>query len=104
VAKVEGDTFEGLVVDLGRGGREAGKEGNSVADVEATDDIGVDEFTEEAAVAETVLILEGSMFGSILGGADGVEIGDDGRGDGFEGLGAGLGFLKFGSVPGVLEQ
>jgi hypothetical protein len=106
VAKAEGDTFEGLVVlDFGRSGGEAGKEGtNGAANVEATDDVGVDEFTEEASAVKTALVLESSMFGSVLVGADSIEIGDDGWGDGFKGLGTRLAFLKFGSIPSVLEQ
>jgi hypothetical protein len=79
VAKVESDTTEGLIVNFGRGGREAGEEGNGIANVEAADDVGVDEFTEEATVAETILVLEGGMFGGVLGGADSVEVGDNGR-------------------------
>ena len=68
-----------MVMDLGRSSREASKEGDGIANVEAADSVGVDEFTEETTVAKTVLALKGSMVGSILRGADGVEAGDDGR-------------------------
>jgi hypothetical protein len=104
VTKVEGDTAEGLVVDLGRSSGETGKKGNSIANVEAADNVGVDEFTEETTVAKTILVLEGSMFGGVLSGADGVEVGYDGRGDRLEGLGTGLTFLELGGFPAVLEQ
>ena len=102
VAEVEGDTLEGLVVDLCGGSREAGKEGNGIANIEAADNVGVDEFTEEATVAKTVLVLESGMCRSVLGRANGVEVGDNGGGDGFEGLGTGLAFLELGSFPTVL--
>jgi hypothetical protein len=68
-----------LIVDLGRGGGEAGKESNGMSNVEATDNAGADEFAEETTVAKTALVLEGSVFGSVLAGADGVEFGHNGR-------------------------
>ena len=66
-------------MDFGRGSGEASKEGDGITNVEAADNVGVDEFTKETKVAKTVLALKGSMVGSILRGADGVEAGDDGR-------------------------
>ena len=59
-------------MDLGRSSREASKEGDGIANVEAADSVGVDEFTEETTVAKTVLALKGSMVGSILRGIYGV--------------------------------
>ena len=68
-----------MIVDLGRGGGETGKESNGISNVEATDSVGADEFAKETTVAKTVLVLEGSVFGSVLAGADGVEFGHNGR-------------------------
>jgi len=89
---------------FGRGGGEAGKEGDGISNVEAADNVAVYEFTKEITVAKTVLALKGSMVGSIFRGTDGVEVRDDGRRDGFEGLGSGLPFVELGSFPAVLEE
>ena len=64
---------------IGNGFWQGHKEGDGITNVEAADNVGVDEFTKETKVAKTVLALKGSMVGSILRGADGVEAGDDGR-------------------------
>ena len=66
-------------MDFGRGSGEASKEGDGITNVEAADNVGVDEFTKETKVAKTVLALKGSMLGSILRGTNGVEVRDDGR-------------------------
>ena len=82
---------------FGRGGGEVGKEGGGISNVEAADKVGVYEFTKETTVAESILALKGSMVGSIFRGTDSVEVRDDGRRDGFEGLGSGLPFVELGS-------
>ena len=65
-------------MDHDRSSREASEEGDGIANAESVDNIGVDEFTEETRVAKTVLALKGSMIRSILRGANGVEVRDDG--------------------------
>ena len=69
-----------MVIHLGRSSREASEEGDGrIANVEAGNNLGIDEFTEETTVVKTVLALKGSMVGSILRVADGVEFGDNGQ-------------------------
>ena len=79
MAKAEGHATEGLAVDLGGGSGKMGKESDGMANVEATDNAGVDEFTKETTAAKPMLVLEVSMFGGVLAGADGVEAGCDGQ-------------------------
>ena len=54
-AEVAAQTAESGVVDVGGGVRVARELSDRIADIEAADDISVDQFTEDVAVAEAVL-------------------------------------------------
>lgn len=62
LSKVSTQSLEAVVVDGGRTLCMPGELHNGVTDVEAPGDVGVDEFAEDAAVRELVLIDEGSGF------------------------------------------
>ena len=66
-------------MDLGGGSGKMGKESDGMANVEATDNAGVDEFTKETTAAKPMLVLEVSMFEGVLAGANGVEAECNGR-------------------------
>ena len=68
VAKVvKGKSFQALIVDLRGSSGEFGKGGNSIADIGARSDVGIQNLTKQRAVGEPHLFGERGMVHSMLG-------------------------------------
>jgi hypothetical protein len=79
VAKMFGDAFQALTMELGRGSRELGKKGDGTTNVGASSDTCMKQFTKQSVIGKPHLFSERSMFGSVFSktrsGAHGMKIG-----------------------------
>ena len=66
-AEIATDVLQSEVVLLGRVLGEARQEGDGVADVDAGDDVGVDQFAEKCTIGEANFSLESAMRGGTFG-------------------------------------
>ena len=74
-AEIATDVLQSEVVLLGRVLGETRQEGDGVADVDAGDDVGVDQFAEKCTIGEANFSLESTMRGGTFGrtGREGLE-------------------------------